>query len=63
MTVTKLYSYFKRYSMYWVGISDAGTEGVWRYTDGTDASDMMFTWTGSEPDNTGCDEHTSTTPG
>ena len=51
--------------MYWMGISDAEREGVWRYTDGTNASDMMFTWAGSEPDNMGATSIalTSTTQG
>ena len=35
----------------WLGISDSGSEGTWKFTNGERASNMVFSWYPGEPNN------------
>ena len=41
---------------FWVGISDQGSEGSYRFTNGQPATNLMFSWGSGEPNDYGGNE-------
>ena len=42
-----------QYSDFWVGITDIAWEGRFKFENGVDATNLMFSWSSGEPNNQG----------
>ena len=60
LTILNSIRWLKKFTgQIWLGVSDKETEGLWKYTNGKVADDLMYSWCEHEPDNSEGNEHCS----